>query len=246
VSSLRAGTTPTVFRASPPSCGDWLLQSATRTPRGRALPRSQSLAEPTTNDRRYRSACSRSPRRKSGAQFLNDLALAAIFGSATPLAVLPEDLEMNLANCAEREVHTGTVRLPMPVPMFKHAQLHLAKNTSKKFSFVNGMSCTVEAYCPTSYVLQVRTKTHERLVVFLWKVELARASLPDLGGLRVDDRQSVRRRAPPRLYLARARYALANGAKRALCATALVGRTSVVFCSSPPSCKMNNSSSLCA
>jgi hypothetical protein len=99
---------------------------------------------------------------------LNELALAAIFGNRSPLGVLPGDPEMNPANYVDGKFRTDAVPVATPVPIFKHMQLYLTKNVSKESDFVNGMRCTVEAYCSTANILKVRTKTNLRLVIFLW------------------------------------------------------------------------------
>jgi hypothetical protein len=114
---------------------------------------------------------------RRGAQLLNDLALEAIFRKRSPLAILPGDPEMNPTNYVNGKFRSDTMPEPMPVPIFKGMHLYLTKNISKESDFVNGMSCTVEAYCAASGVLKVRTKTNMRLVVFRWTdIERGRAT----------------------------------------------------------------------
>ena len=89
-----------------------------------------------------------------------------------PLGMLPLDYEANQDNYGRGgRLRSGTLQ-PALRKIYKGMRIFLTKNMSKEDDFVNGMAAKIEDYDERSQCLQVLTRTHQRLAVYMVTHEL--------------------------------------------------------------------------
>lgn len=104
---------------------------------------------------------------KRAAEKVNDLAVRALHPRATPLAMLPGDVDANPDNFDENgEWRQDRRPVPAKVPVWKNTRLFLTQNVRKDNHYVNGMECSVQNF--HDGVLYVMTKTKRRLAIVPW------------------------------------------------------------------------------
>ncbi|CAE7523899.1 PIF1, partial [Symbiodinium necroappetens] len=111
---------------------------------------------------------------RQGAATINDLAATVFFEDRhkQPLGVLPPDYEANQDNYGRGgRLRSGTLQ-PALRKIYKGMRIFLTKNMSKEDDFVNGMAAKIEDYDERSRCLQVLTRTHQRLAVYMVTHEL--------------------------------------------------------------------------
>ncbi|OLP77525.1 ATP-dependent DNA helicase PIF1 [Symbiodinium microadriaticum] len=111
---------------------------------------------------------------RQGAATINDLAATVFFEDRhkQPLGVLPLDYEANQDNYGRGgRLRSGALQ-PALRKIYKGMRIFLTKNMSKEDDFVNGMAAKIEDYDERSRCLQVLTRTHQRLAVYMVTHEL--------------------------------------------------------------------------
>ena len=111
---------------------------------------------------------------RHGAATINDLAATVFFADRhkRPLRMLPLDYEANQDNYGRGgRLRSGTLQ-PALRKIYKGMRIFLTKNMSKEDDFVNGMAAKIEDYDERSQCLQVLTRAHQRLAVYMVTHEL--------------------------------------------------------------------------
>ena len=104
---------------------------------------------------------------------LNDMAVAALFADAAPLAVVPGDPESNVDNYQDGKM---VAQNPVEVPIYRGARVILTKNLNKSVGFVNGMGAAVLGMDGGNVI--VKTDQGIRLAVHPWTSEERIAHFP--------------------------------------------------------------------